>query len=327
MKTKNLFHSILLSFVSMLTIVSCTKDADSNSDCINNEATESLELSLDSLNRSIMSKLKSCHSSISCECVTRCNSTCSSSCKCGCKNKVEEEEKDTTNVVLQDAWGAFVGAAAGATIGSGAGTVTLPFLGTVAVGTVLSVGGAIVGGVAHSWNAWHNGYTVPSFDVIVGTLNSELENNSNLLYNNNPLFLQNLSSNTCQYFQFAGLHNYVIENINDTTNVQYKYDSVIPNYIVDSLANKYDEYRPDQCIEAGAQPVPIPGDMRLKLVLSQYATLFMSGATSLDNVNTIVSNYLSYIENSNNFTDEEKLILILSISVSWHSYQYWTNYE
>ena len=334
--------NLTIAFASALLFVafalsSCTSNEESNQQSSiingiegNDNPTSALRLSLDSLDKSILAKLHKGTTRAACNCKYSCSNTCS----CGCINNGPELNDTIIDVALQDASGAFLGAAAGGTTGATVGTIVLPFIGTSIGSAGLAIIGAIVCGAAESWKAATGLMVTPEllsdtaavihYDNAIGSLNHVIYGNETPSYYETQSFLSDLSNAVETQFLIASLHNSVLDELNDTlvSKRPYKYISSVPNNIVDSLGIRYNYTVSNNSL---SQIVTYNNyQLGNKGVIFKNFILFFAQNVEFDSdVDVIVHDYLGYVEASTQLTKEEKELLYLTISVCWHSYHYW----
>ena len=139
---KKSFTILTLAFTLVLGYVSCISD-DENVSPVEKNANSQLLSSLDSLDTVICLELD--------KYVTRDGN-----------HPQTEEDKDTINIVLQDLYGALMGAYAGKDLGGAAGSITMPVVGTISGAVAGAIVGGIIGAVACSWEAGTSGRLVIS---------------------------------------------------------------------------------------------------------------------------------------------------------------------
>lgn len=333
MKTK---MKIFVAIVALLTVVcySCSSEDSNSCMALESDATTSLKMSLDSLNKSILAELGKDATRSQCNCTGH---NCGPNCQCGCQAGGGHEQTDTTTVVvLKDFAGAVLGGGAGAQAGAALGSF-LPLIGNAAGGLFGTIIGAVIGGAAASLADYYEitptiaelRDTLSSihYDNVIGTMNKVLYINGVPDYTYSPAFLNNMSDSVVDLFEISSLHNYMLDELRDTltSKRQFKYISDLPNTWVDSLSTHYNNGMLDEAnVHYGGTLYAGP-QSNLEIVLYSFADLFQENATSEKEVNTIIANYINYMNTpSTALSKEEKKIITIALGVCWHSYQYWT---
>lgn len=332
MKTNHIYFLIVTFLVSMVTISSCTSD-DEKAITEHSNSKEQLQVSLDSLNQSIRHRISGIWSRGSgCNC-HKCNGACNCCSNGQCNSG--HQQVDTINVVLQDAFGALVGAEAGSFLGGSAGTVTIPIIGTVAGSALGGLLGGIIGGVASSWQAANDlqvsigGLTnvTPTFDEMKACVNRLLSVDTvilrtHALTQNYPDSLFNMHTS----YKFASMHNSVLDELflnQPPFQVGvFNYDTIVPSYLIDPLEDAYIEMIKENKFDIKSM-VADNSDNVLYLTFDYFNQIFKEGATTEEEARDIINSYLSYVYHSTSYTTDEKKILIFVFFVCWHSYLYW----
>ncbi|GEM_PF-5498974 len=340
---KKVWYVILAMMVGIFTFVSCSSSDEVCNVSASAEYVSPLQLELDELNRNILSQLgiKETRSS-HCNCSRVCTKSCSCPCKGG--NQQQQEDKDTIGVILNDAAGALAGAAAGIEVGGYIGTVSLPLIGTISASTVVGLLGALVGGIASSWNAW-NYQTVDSISQAVYDSTSVIRYDNVIGLLNKTVFIDTVRTKmqlvksiphstdfivSEQLYKLASLHNSTLEVVDDSCQhgplYRYLNTEIIPISAIDSIGVIYNNIMVNNTMDYLFYKPAQNSTDHLHVVFYNFADLFSSIRNRFD-AERVIDAYTKATLRSPNLYSSERADIILALYVCWHSYNYWTNLQ